>query len=244
MVGFHLITSPGHYSASIAPGFFPGDPDIEFLTGTISSADGVYQANTHQNGWTIHSGIFSTFDEMKASVQQSWTMVLDEGLPTERNYSMMLDIDDLDEVDVAPPVVSFPTRGETIQTLVPNFQFELQNPRPHILQLRTSAAGGSSTTLATKGVFPGTTNWTPEFSLQPNSGYVFSLRNDVYRPDMGFSVPLDSMDEPLAANWETYVSAAPETNVLFYTAVPEPNALIMLVIGGVALAMWNIRPRK
>ncbi len=244
IVEFGINVSPGFYSAAILPGFFPGHPDIAFVNGTIASDDGVFQATTNGGGWSLQAGTFSTLGELKSAVQQSWTFELDQGLPTQRSYTMTLDIDGLEEADIAPPVISFPASDETIQTLSPNFEFDLQIPQSHSLQLHRFPLGsGSSTILAQTGVAAGTTSWSPGFSLSPDTRYLFGLRTSVTFPEFGFSVPVDAADVPLA-DWQSFVSANPETNIVFYTAVPEPSAVVLLAVGGAALLPWQLRRRQ
>lgn len=236
-IGFDINVGPGFYSATPDPNFYPGDPDLPFVTATIASSDGVYQVTSSQNSWNIQSGIFSTLDALKASVLQTWSIELDQGLPTERNYTMMLSLDNLEEADLAPPVINFPSFNETISTLTPDFEFELPIPRMHALQLHDFPLTGSSTILTQTSVAAGTTTWSYHDSLLPDTRYLFGLRTNVGFSEQGFTIPLDSSGVPLVplAEWESDVSARVETNIAFFTAVPEPGGLLLLSMGGIVL---------
>ena len=163
--------------------------------------------------------------------------MLDQGLPTERSYTMSLEIDGLQESDIAPPAVSFPSPYETIQTLQPTFEFELLIPRRHSLSLRTFFP---SVTLAQTSIASDVTSWSPSVSLQANTEYLFSLRpSNLVFPELGFSAPEDSSGIPLA-DWDSHIFVSPETNIRFTTAVPEPSAILMVVIGVAVITLCRL----
>jgi hypothetical protein len=214
------------YAAGIRPTFFPGGPaDVQFTTGRIASEDNQSVIKTDTFGWAIQGPTFHNFNDLLAFLQQPWEMLLDEGLPTERNYTMALNLGSLPTMDLTPPIISFPTHMSTIDTLTPTFTFTTPAQSVFSLQLG-KFLGGTSDIVASTDLSSGQSTWSPQSPLTVGSYYLNISRNNIGVPGLGFSTPIDTLGDPFP-NWHSGGTARLEANALF-SVVPEPTGLAML----------------
>jgi hypothetical protein len=216
------------YSAAIEPLTFPSSPGASFSTGVIASADHQYLANTVGNsGWSLQEPSFSSFDDLVASLQQSWTIALDTGLATERNYTMTVNLGSLLSMDLTPPAISFPISGSLITTLSPTFLFTTPSQYSFLGTLQKLQSSGFDATTNLPG---GSTTWTPSVLLEPEATYVLDIYNgNITVPGWGFATPIDSTNNPLSG-WASGNDVILEAGALF-SAVPEPSAFVLCFIG-------------
>jgi hypothetical protein len=230
------------YSGDIYPFLTPSDPDIPYITGQIASTDHQFLVTSVEGGWLNHSTTFySSLTDLVAALEQPFEILLDEGLSSERRYSMNLNLGDLSTSGLAPPTVYFPAFNGQIDSLTPTFLYSLETAGYYHGDLfHFDGSTGVFDTRAT--LVPGSSSFTPSLTLIRDREYFLDIYNtDVYLPGLGFSTPVDANDNPIA-NWQSRGDGIAETNVSF-TAVPEPASLCILALGSIALIVFRRRPR-
>lgn len=230
------------YSGEIYSFLTPSDPDLPFITGQIASADHQFLVTSVEGGWLHQPQIFySSLNELITVLGQPFEILLDEGLSSERRYSMNLNLGELSTSGLAPPTIIFPAFNEQIDTLTPTFLYSLETAGAYYGDLYhfepTTSVFDARATLS-----PGSSSFTPPLTLIRDREYFLDIYNtDVYLPGLGFSTPVDADDIPIA-NWQSRGDGIAETIVKF-TAVPEPSGLCILALGSVALIALRRRPR-
>jgi hypothetical protein len=226
------------YVASAGPSFFPNGPDLSFTTGRISSADNQYVLFTQNNGWRAEQPHFDSLAALVNSLNQPWEMLFDAGLPTERHYTMSLNLGDLPIMDLTPPTPVFPTHNSVVQTQLPTFSFISQPQYSYDLQVGRFE-GNTSTIVASPTLPGGSATWTPSTPLLPGNYYLRLGRSNIGIPQLGFTTPIDDLGNPLP-NWQTNGHATIEANLSF-TIVPEPTSLTLLLAATVLLPAFRTR---
>lgn len=230
------------YSGEISRFLSPSDPDLPFITGQIASADQQISASSSGSGWSHQPLVFySSLANLIPALEQPFEILLDEGLSTERRYSMNLNLGDLATSGLAPPTVHLPAFDEQINTLTPTFLYTLLTAGSYHGDLYHFA--GSTGVFDTRvTLLPGSSSFAPPLALIPNREYFLDIYNfDVHIPGLEFSTPIDADDNPIA-NWQSRGDGIAETIVKF-TAVPEPASFFILALGSVALMAFRRHPR-
>ena len=232
-----------YYTAAIGPSFFPNLPNqsIQFSTGLVTSADGQFTATTDsQNDWENKQPVFNDFPSLLMALAQPWSITLDKGLPTQRNYTMSLNLGALPTTPVAPPVLLFPLAGSIISPLTTTFTFTppaIQQPIYTALEHLPNNATTGSYVFDDQLYLPaGSTQWSPPAPLLPSTDYYFDLYvQNVFPQGLGFSDPVDEQNNPIP-NWFSNGNLMLESDAFFTTAVPEPASISLLAAGAVLLS--------
>jgi hypothetical protein len=230
------------YSGAIYSFLTPSDPDLPFITGQIASADHQFLVTSTEPGWLHQPQIFySSLNELVTALEQPFEILLDEGLSSERRYSMNLNLGDLSTSGLVPPTVYFPALDEQIDTLTPTFLYSLETTGAYYGDLfHFEGPTGVFDTRAT--LLPGSSSFTPPLALSRDREYFLNIYNtDVYLPGLEFSTPVDADDNPIA-NWQSRGDGIAATYLKF-TAVPEPTSFCILALGSVALIAFRRRLR-
>jgi hypothetical protein len=226
-----------HYSGEISP----GSPNSGFTTGLITSADQRYLARTlDAGGWLVESPSFTSFNDFVASLQQSWRIILDQGLATEHDYTMNLNLGSLSTMDLTPPSINFPAFGSTISTFQPTFSFVIPSQYFTLGELERLRPQPSD--LAESGLPPGATTWSPGVDLENGSEYALVLFDQDLISGMSFSVPVDSSGNQLA-DWASGGNLYMD-GVSDFFVVPEVPSLGLWVQGTTLLILaWTAAKR-
>lgn len=230
------------YSGEIGTYLPPSDPDLPYITGQIASTDHQFLVTSAQSGWLSQPSIFySSLADLVTALEQPFEILLDEGLSSERRYSMNLNLGDLSTSGLAPPTVTFPAFNGQIDTLTPTFLYSLETAGYYHADLfhfePSTSVFDTRATLS-----PGSSSFTPPLTLIRDREYFLDIYNtDVDLPGLGFSTPVDANDNPIA-NWQSRGDGIAETNVKF-TAVPEPASLCIFAFGAIALIALRRRLR-
>lgn len=234
-----------HYSGTVYT-VAPGGSDPEFSTCIVASLDQQYTTGT---GGAVNPPVFTSYDEFLSSLQQPWTITLDQGLITERNYTMTLNLGELPTLSLIPPVIDFPVHNATIDTLTPTFLLTSQFGVLADLH-KFPPADGSSIIVARDFVPVGTSHWSPPVTLDYDSKYYLDIYNfNIDVSGFGFTVPVDAENVPVE-NWASFSSAQVETAIFFYTPVPEPGTFsggicaALLLLGGRCFGRRTLRMRQ
>jgi hypothetical protein len=230
------------YSGEIRTFWQPNDADLPYTTAIVTSADHqVAVTSTGGGGWLSQVPTFySSLDELITALEQPWKIHLDEGLPTERNYSLTLNLGSVATSGLAPPSIGYPAFDQAIGTLTPTFALALNTPDSYHADLYHFAS--SSSVFDAQTALPaGSTSWAPGVVLVGGTQYFLDLYGDPSLPGLGFSTPLDAQGD-LIANWSSSGLGHAESIVRF-TAVPEPASAAVLLLGLPALAghRWHRR---
>ena len=253
-----LVTgTPGHtyYSAALSPQLTPEDADpthLQFHHGTIGSGDARYTANTNEYGWALREPVYTDQASFVASLNQPWVMILDNGMPSERHYSMSLDLGNLAAADLTPPVISGPLDGSVLNTLTPSFSFALPAGHGpflarlyHFVYAVLPGGGLSGTSVIDDQLYlnPAATQWSPSHALLPATDYTFDLwaGNDII-PSAGFTAPTIAASIP-PADWSSNVNVEFAAETSFTTPAPEPTTL-PAVAAGLVLVVRRRRVRQ
>jgi hypothetical protein len=225
------------YQAMVFPSLFPG-PETGFQTGRVESADHTLGSFTDgQNAWVEISPIveFKTKTDLMSALNQAFTFTLDQGLATERRYTMLPNIANLNGIDLTPPAISYPQQGAVMDTLTPTFSFALPTIGTSYLQMYHCPAGEESGFVGDASITlpPGTTSWSPTAPLVPNASYYIDIYARYYTSNCGFTVPVDSQ----GTAFPDCKSGAMITleSIHAFTTVPEPGTLGLLATGGLLL---------
>ena len=217
------------YSAAAIPTFFLGDPGFPYQTGVIQSADHQYVA-TANGGWGFQEPSFKTFGDLIASLNESWTITFDKGLPTEKDYTTKLDLGTWPQIGLGIPSINiFPSGSGTFNTTMPTIPMTLPSQSSDVdVRLVSPPITG---TILFDDFVPNTTTL---FHINPTLvvGHSYSL--NIYALNISlpvaFSVPVDAGNVPMPGTWQTGGHADTETGITF-TIVPEPQTVTLLIPG-------------
>jgi hypothetical protein len=227
------------YSAAPLTGFFANDTspgDLQFQTGVISSADGKYLETTNgSNGWSITEPQFTSFSAFINSLEQSWSITLDKGLSTERDYTMSLNLGAFPSMNVTPPVITFPANQSVISPNTTTFTFTPPGLAvPFLLQLShlpNNANFGSYVIDDQLDLAAGTTQWSAPSPLIANTSYYLDVDAfNIFPAGFAFSDPMTATGSSVP-NWSSGANLSLESSEFFSTALPEPGSLSGLVFG-------------
>ena len=229
------IASGNLYSADPAPSFYQNDPSFQFSTGVISSADQQWKLTSHVNGWRSQpEPEFSSAQELLKALEQPWTISLDQGLPTARQYTMSLNLGSLPATDLTPPVMLFPLPGSTIDSLTSTFNFT----PPGLNVPITASLQHFSVTDAQVSLPAGSTQWSLPVPLIDDTQYYFDLAVNGNAAGLAFTDPVDAQGNAIPG-WYSYGNFRLESSGFFST--PEPGLGALFGIGAIVLL---IRPRQ
>jgi hypothetical protein len=223
------------YNAAAFPFTFPSLPNAPFVTGDIKSADGTYHSYTFgTNQWSFNNPSFTSLPEFTASLEQPWQMTLDEGLATERHYTMSIDLGSLPSTDVSPPAIQFPIHQSIIDALV-NPTFTFTTPQPYAwhadLELLPLVAG-AGVFAAQTDFAGGTTSWTPSVALEPGRRYDLNIYNNNIPIDgLRFTTPIDAGGNAFP-EWHSDGTLL-SIGTARFTTVPEPSGYLLAIVGAV-----------
>jgi hypothetical protein len=224
--GFHVISDSGEFSISPNPNLTIDGSGVEFTTGRLSSADGMHVIATQYNGWLSEtSNTFSTQAAMVSSVDQPWSLLLDEGLPTERTYTLTADLGNLATIDLTAPTLIVPTHASSLPTALPTFEFVTTTSDAYFLQF-SKLIGSSYSPVVQTYLAGGVTSWTASTPLSPGD-YRFLLTRQVDFDGTGFFPPVDELGEVLQ-NWSSFSYGRVEVNASF-SIVPEASSQFLLL---------------
>jgi hypothetical protein len=229
------------YNAAAAPTVFPSTPGSGFTTGLISSADGEFITQTQgPNEWQNEatSTQFNSIAALMAALEQPWTITLDQGLHTQRQYTTTINLGALPTTDTTPAQISYPANHSTITTVTPTFTFTTPPEYNFLIYLdqETSPDGGALLDLDQIPLPSGVTTFTAPNPLAPDSSFIFSLfANNIDPAGLGFSTPVDASDNPMP-EWSGSVGSLQfDTTAAFSTPVPEPASVALFAAGSVYL---------
>lgn len=222
-----------NYSAAPDPTFFLGQSGWNFQTGIIESADHQYIVTGQIGGWSFQEPTFHSLPALLHSLDQTWTMKLDQGLPTEKDYTFSFHAGSLAQTGLPPAFVyNAPNGTMEFSTFTPKIWLSLP-AIPNLYDLRLVTNPPITGTTLFDAFVPG---GTPYFQIQQHltpGYYSFSVNGNGPLPtDSGFSVPVDANNTPLTADWTSWGTASYDTGVLF-TVVPEPSSFCLLIAAGV-----------
>ncbi len=227
------------YSAAPITGFFADDTnpgDLQFQTGVISSADGKYLETTIGSiGWSIAEPTFTSFSTFINSMEQGWSLTLDKGLSTERDYTMSLNLGTFPSMNVTPPVIVFPGNQSVINPNTTTFTFSPPGLAvPFLLQLEhlpNHAKTGSYVFDDQIELPAGTTQWSVPSPLIANTNYDLDLDAfNILPAGFAFSDPMTATGSSVP-NWSSSANLSLESSELFSTALPEPGSISLLALG-------------
>lgn len=214
------------YNAYATPQLFPTSPGADFVTGLIEAENGKGRVRTNQGGWVFTNRITANdFPHLISFISQPWHILLDEGLLTERRYTMFPDLGTLSETDLSPPKILYPTSRGTASAHNP--VFEMSHP-----QLIRASVLDPLASLAEIYLSPGNQTWAPSLTLDVGKEYLVEAYSDVSF-QMGFTTPLDELGNPMPG-WSTGGQLQRWTYYSF-TAVPEPATSTLGVVGAASV---------
>lgn len=231
-VNHNNTTGVTRFRGAILAHLDPSDPELPFEIARVSSLDGQYETTVVGDTGALKEAVFFNYDDLASSLGQPFTIFLDEGLETERTYTMSLNLGALQAGDLIPPMIGFPISQSTINTLTPTFAFTTPEAYAFRATLNTLPIPGSSKLLAEAMLPGGTASWSPGVTLEPETRHFFHLYTQNIRPlGMGFTVPVGPDGEEVE-DFLSRGSVGLEAIATFFTPVPEPSTLWLLSTGG------------
>ena len=125
-------------------------------------------------GWGPTFQTFTDRGQFMKELEEPWTITLDQGLPTQRQFTMSLNLGDLPTTDLTPPIITFPLDHSANVSLTPIFQFTTPSKLGVAAKLYHFKNG---ITVDQLGFNAGTAQWSPPAPLLPGTEYVFDLRS-------------------------------------------------------------------
>ena len=234
--------STPYYQVLVLPNVYPpGNADLSFTTGRIATANDSFIESTSGSAWIPSSPNYYSLSDLMSALAQPWTLTLDQGLSSERDYSMSLDMGTA-PADYAPPAISFPSFGQTIDTHTPTFTFSA--PAESAFYATVYHFVGGSEVVDAQTTLPlGATSSAYGVTLASGPQYYFELTssNSVLFSGSGFSVPLDSNNH-FQTPWQSRVFGQADAITPF--TVPEPNAIELAVAAlmlSAGAGLWSKR---
>jgi hypothetical protein len=215
-------------------------PQFAFQTAEITSADGVYDVLLDASGG--HGKFpapFTQADDLLASINQAWTIVIDKGLPTEKTYTTTYNLGTLPTMELTPSVITWPADRSSISTINPTFAFKtpltlgpITARLEHVVYTDDPVLGriGNGVIDQTWTLAAGATSLTPDFPLMPSTDYMFEMYlNNIVPAGAGFSTPVDLAGNPISGFYSpTWVQM--DASNLFTTPAPEPSMILLLPV--------------
>lgn len=221
-----------HYSAGIFPNF--SSSELQFKTFSLSNSDGAYISTNGGNFQTT----FDSYAELASDLEEPWTLVLDSGLPTQREYSTTLNLGNLGVLDLTAPAITFPSTHSFIQPSQNIFTFTPPDlPLPMVINFLGQTPGSLFPVDDEVQTLPvGSTQWSPQVAMQPGINYQFSLESQggSYLSGLDFSDPMDTASDSLP-DWS---NGSDELRLLggsVFTTLPEPGSISALAASALLL---------
>lgn len=228
------------YYGAINPVYQPWAALPPFTTASVSSQDGLFRAETQAGRWVYpeNEPYFPSFAALATAMQQPYTIALDTGLPTERNYQMGFEPGGLATLNPQLPRITAPLHGAVDVSLTP--YISIQTPPRNFF--RTILRDGS-VILMNETFSLGTYPYGP---LSPGKEYTL----DVYSPteflrttlNIRFTTPIDENGDSLP-NWYSPSWLQVESIARFYT-IPEPGTLALAAAAVTMLGLHAARTQR
>lgn len=229
------------FYGAINPTVRPGNSWLPFLTASVSSQDGLFRTQTQGNLWAYpeNEPLFATREALIDAMQQPYTMLLDEGLPTQRIYRMNFDAGVLPTMGIQAPRILYPVDGSTDIDAT--------------LRIESSYTGSPSEPALSQGIISQGSDFVATTSIYRISPPVTLLPGRQYKLDaysrtttslnFGFARPIDENGEPFSGYWRSGGRLQYEAISRFRT-IPEPNTLTTTTVALVTLAVYASRKRR
>jgi hypothetical protein len=233
------INGAAIYSAVADPtNFWSNDSILPYTTAVIASANNEFMTTTDQGGWRFkEQNAYFSLNALCNALQQPWSITIDQGLPSQRIYSMSLQLSNLPSTTILPPTVSFPLRGQGTRTLTPNFTFALETSGSFYANLYhfegNSSKSDKNTVLASNS-----TSWNPGVTLVAGREYFLDLYRTSYMtfPNVSFTAPVNVSSGIPVTGWQSGGYVFTETITKFTASIPEPSSIAFFAFGAFAIA--------
>jgi len=229
------------YYGAIYPFLRPGNTWLPFVTASVSSQDGLFRTQTEGNLWAYpeNEPLFATSEALVDAMQQPYTILLDEGLPSQRLYHMNFDPGKLLTLNTNAPRILYPVHGSTVTDST--------------LRFETSYSGSPFDPSLSQGIlsqgsaFVTTINYTwfsPPVPLLPGLQYMLDAYSiATLTRDFGFTRPVDGDGQSLSGGWTSRGRLQYEAISRFRT-IPEPGTLTTAAVALIALAGYASHKRR